>query len=55
MGPIPGAREELDRLGRALWAQLVELIDDLTPGSDLRLLFLDEPRIVDWQQAANLT
>lgn len=50
MGPIPGAREELDRLGRALRVQLVELIDDLAPGSDLRLLFLDEPRIVDWHE-----
>ncbi|QLE70312.1 hypothetical protein FGW37_00640 [Streptomyces rectiverticillatus] len=50
MGGIPGAREELDRLGRALRTQLVELINDLTPGSDLRLLFLDEPTIVDWHE-----
>ncbi|WP_144440844.1 hypothetical protein [Streptomyces roseifaciens] len=50
MGDMPGAREELDRLGRALRAQLVELINDLTPGSDLRLLFLDAPRIVDWHE-----
>ncbi|MFI9201209.1 hypothetical protein [Streptomyces sp. NPDC053048] len=50
MGGIPGAREELDRLGRALRTQLVELIDDLTPGGDLRLLFLDEPKIVDWHE-----
>ncbi|MFD7321560.1 hypothetical protein ACFV9D_10835 [Streptomyces sp. NPDC059875] len=50
MGAIPGAREKLDRLGRALHAQLVELINDLTPGSDLRLLFLDEPSIVDWHE-----
>ncbi|MEU1674639.1 hypothetical protein ABZ752_21815 [Streptomyces roseifaciens] len=50
MGGIPGAREELDRLGRALRTQLVELIDDLTPGSDLRLLFLDEPEVVDWHE-----
>ncbi|MFC5144790.1 hypothetical protein [Streptomyces aureoversilis] len=50
MGDIPGAREELDRLGRALRAQLVELINELTPGSDLRLLFLDEPTVVDWHE-----
>lgn len=50
MGPIPGAREELDRLGRALRSQLTTMIDDLTPGSDLSLLFLDEPRIVDWHE-----
>ncbi|MEE1805055.1 hypothetical protein, partial [Streptomyces sp. BE133] len=48
MGERPGAREELDRLGRALRAQLVELIDDLTPGADLGLHFLDEPNVADW-------
>ncbi|PKV83293.1 hypothetical protein [Streptomyces sp. TLI_146] len=48
MGDVPDAREELDRLGRALRAQLVELITDLTPGSDLGLLFLDEPTVADW-------
>ncbi|MEU5424955.1 hypothetical protein AB0H73_05010 [Streptomyces olivoreticuli] len=50
MGEIPGAREELDRLGRALRAQLVEMITDLTPGSDLGLLFLNEPRVADWHE-----
>lgn len=55
MGEIPGGREELDRLGRALRAQLVELIDNLTPGADLGLLFLDEPvrrrtNIADWHE-----
>ncbi|MCX4774161.1 hypothetical protein OG322_33435 [Streptomyces sp. NBC_01260] len=50
MGEIPGVREELDRLGRALRAQLVELIDDLTPGADLGLLFLDEPNVADWHE-----
>ncbi|MFJ9444316.1 hypothetical protein ACIRRH_20920 [Kitasatospora sp. NPDC101235] len=50
MGPVPGAREELDRLGQALRAQLVELIDVLAPGSDLSLLFLDEPEIADWHE-----
>lgn len=47
MGPIPGAQEELDRLGRALRSQLMVVIDDLTPGSDLSLLFLNEPRVVE--------
>ncbi|GAA4904078.1 hypothetical protein ACFPM3_29430 [Streptomyces coeruleoprunus] len=50
MGAIPGARQELDRLGRLLREQMTELIDDLTPGGDLRLLFLDEPRVVDWHE-----
>lgn len=50
MGPIPGSREELDRLGRALRSQLTMMIDDLTPGSDLSLLFLDELRVVDWHE-----
>ncbi|MEE1805320.1 hypothetical protein, partial [Streptomyces sp. BE133] len=50
MGEIPGVREELDRLGRALRAQLVELIDELTPGADLGLLFLDEPNVADWHE-----
>ncbi|MFB9573528.1 hypothetical protein [Streptomyces yanii] len=50
MGEIPGACEELERLGRALRAQLVELIDDLTPGADLGLLFLDEPNVADWHE-----
>lgn len=48
MGEGPGARAELDRLGRALRAQLVELIEDLTPGADLGLLLIDEPKVVDW-------
>ncbi|MEU6580749.1 hypothetical protein [Nocardia sp. NPDC046763] len=48
MGDISGAREELDRLGAALRAQLVELITDLTPGTGLSLLFLDAPTVVDW-------
>jgi hypothetical protein len=50
MGEIPGAREELDGLGRALRAQLVELIIDLTPGSDLGLLFLNDLRVADWHE-----
>ncbi|MFI1100734.1 hypothetical protein [Streptomyces melanogenes] len=50
MGDIPGAREELDRLGRALRARMVELITDLTPGADLGLLFLDEPTVADWHE-----
>ncbi|WP_433564587.1 hypothetical protein ACQP1O_04265 [Nocardia sp. CA-151230] len=50
MGDISSAREELDRLGAALRAQLVELITDLTPGTDLSLLFLDEPTVVDWAE-----
>ncbi|MTE11545.1 DnaJ-like cysteine-rich domain-containing protein [Nocardia aurantiaca] len=50
MGDISGAREELDRLGAALRAQLVELIVDLTPGTDLGLLFLDEPTVADWTE-----
>ncbi|MFG2563645.1 hypothetical protein [Streptomyces sp. NPDC048496] len=50
MGDIPGAREELDRMGRALRAQMVELITDLTPGSDLGLLFLDWPTVADWHE-----
>ncbi|GAB0107155.1 hypothetical protein JMUB6875_61470 [Nocardia sp. JMUB6875] len=50
MGDISGAREELDRLGAALRAQLVELIADLTPGTDLGLLFLDEPTVADWTE-----
>ncbi|WAL68797.1 hypothetical protein ORV05_13830 [Amycolatopsis cynarae] len=50
MGEIPGAREELDRLGRSLRAQLVELINDLTPGADLGLLFLDWPGVADWHE-----
>ncbi|MER5302528.1 hypothetical protein ABT039_24105 [Streptomyces lasiicapitis] len=50
MGAIPGAHDELKRLARALREQMVELITDLTPGSDLRLLFLDEPSIVDWHE-----
>ncbi|MFG2905443.1 hypothetical protein ACGF13_10345 [Kitasatospora sp. NPDC048286] len=50
MGPVPGAREELDWLGHALRAQLVELIDELAPGSDLSLLFLAEPEVVDWHE-----
>ncbi|WP_328318178.1 hypothetical protein [Streptomyces sp. NBC_00388] len=54
MGDIPGAREELDRLGRALRAQLVVLIADLTPGSDPGLLFLGEPAIVDWHEPLRL-
>ncbi|MGK5543298.1 hypothetical protein ACSNOH_00875 [Streptomyces sp. URMC 127] len=50
MRETPGARAELDRLGRALHAQLVELIDALTPGTELGLLFLDEPNIADWRE-----
>ncbi|MEV6771259.1 hypothetical protein AB0N05_21830 [Nocardia sp. NPDC051030] len=50
MGEIPGARAELDRLGGALRAQLVELISELTPGTGLDLLFLDEPTVVDWHE-----
>lgn len=50
MGDIPGAREELDRLGRTLRTRLVELITALTPGSDLGLLFLDEPTVADWHE-----
>ncbi|MFE7706937.1 hypothetical protein ACFU6I_14245 [Streptomyces sp. NPDC057486] len=50
MGPIPGAQEEMDRLGRALRSQMTMMIDDLTPGSDLSLLFLNEPRVVDWHE-----
>ncbi|WP_329568558.1 hypothetical protein [Kitasatospora sp. NBC_01266] len=29
---------------------MVELITDLTPGGDLRLLFLDEPGVADWHE-----
>lgn len=50
MGEIPGAREALDRLGRVLRAQLVEMITDLTPGSGLDLLFLDRPAVADWHE-----
>ncbi|MEU3561344.1 hypothetical protein [Kitasatospora sp. NPDC006786] len=50
MGPVPGAREELDRLGRALRSQLVELIDDLAPDSDPGLPLLDTPQVVDWHE-----
>ncbi|WP_067695702.1 hypothetical protein [Nocardia jejuensis] len=47
MGEIAGARAELDRLGRSLRAQTVELVTELTPGADLDLLFLDEPTVSD--------
>ncbi|MGV9663629.1 hypothetical protein [Nocardia niigatensis] len=50
MGDISGARDELDRLGAALRAQLTELVTDLTPGADLGLLFLDEPTIAEWTE-----
>ncbi|MGW5105781.1 hypothetical protein [Nocardia sp. NPDC004123] len=50
MGEISGARAELDRLGAVLRAQLVELITDLAPETNLRLLFLDEPTIVGWSE-----
>ncbi|MGW3073276.1 hypothetical protein [Kitasatospora sp. NPDC001132] len=50
MGPVPGAREELDRLGQMLRAQLVELIDELAPGGDLSPPFLAEPEVVDWHE-----
>ncbi|MEU8515285.1 hypothetical protein AB0C76_27470 [Kitasatospora sp. NPDC048722] len=48
MSEIPGARAELNRLGRSLREQLVALITDLTPGADLGLLFLDDPLVADW-------
>lgn len=47
MGEIPGAREELDRLGRDLRVRLVELAEDLTPGAGLGLLLPREPSVVD--------
>ncbi|GAA4840090.1 hypothetical protein [Kitasatospora terrestris] len=50
MGEVPGAREELERYGCVLRAQLVELIEEVTPGADLGLLFLDEPEVVDWHE-----
>ncbi|GAA2741157.1 hypothetical protein [Kitasatospora cinereorecta] len=50
MGETSEARGELDRLGRSLREQLVALITDLTPGADLRLLFLDEPSVADWHE-----
>lgn len=50
MGETSQARAELDRLGRSLRTQLVELITELTPGADLSLLFLDEPGVVDWHE-----
>ncbi|MVU78975.1 hypothetical protein GPX89_17190 [Nocardia sp. ET3-3] len=50
MGDISAAREELDRLGAALRAQMVELITDLTPDTDLGLLFLDAPTVADWAE-----
>ncbi|MFJ6380810.1 hypothetical protein ACIQI7_12550 [Kitasatospora sp. NPDC092039] len=46
MGAVPGAREELDRLGRALRRQLVDLVDDLAPDSDPSLPPLGEPETV---------
>lgn len=50
MSEIPQAREELNRLGRSLREQMVALITDLTPGSDLHLLFLDDPLLADWHE-----
>ncbi|MFJ9362863.1 hypothetical protein ACIRRA_00375 [Nocardia sp. NPDC101769] len=50
MGDISSAREELDRLGAALRAQLVGLITDLTPDTDLGLLFLDAPTVAEWAE-----
>ncbi|MFE5212557.1 hypothetical protein [Streptomyces sp. NPDC056600] len=50
MAEVPGARAELDRLGRDLRAALVKLVEDLTPGTDLGLLPLGEPAVVDWHE-----
>ncbi|WP_327143731.1 hypothetical protein [Nocardia sp. NBC_01327] len=50
MGEIPGARAELDRLGRVLRTQVVALIEQLTPGADLMLLFLSEPTVSEWSE-----
>ncbi|MFJ9683364.1 hypothetical protein ACIRP2_35760 [Streptomyces sp. NPDC101194] len=41
------AHDELDRLGRSLRGQLVELIADLTIRAHLRRLSLDEPKAAD--------
>ncbi|MEU3556032.1 hypothetical protein [Streptomyces fragilis] len=50
MADIPGARAELDRLGRDLRAQLASLVQTLTPGADLDSLVLREPAVVDWHE-----
>ncbi|MFI1915040.1 hypothetical protein [Nocardia sp. NPDC020380] len=50
MSDIPGARDELHRLGGILRTQLVELITALTPAADLRLLFLNDPTVADWSE-----
>ncbi|MFE7597831.1 hypothetical protein [Streptomyces sp. NPDC057494] len=47
MDQTSNAREELDRLGRSLRRQLVELISDLTLRVHLRRLSLDEPKAAD--------
>ncbi|WP_327063747.1 hypothetical protein OG715_01990 [Kitasatospora purpeofusca] len=46
-GMSRAAREELDRLGRSLRAQMVVLITDLTVRVYLRRLDLDEPKVAD--------
>ncbi|MFB6631052.1 hypothetical protein ACFCWY_14225 [Streptomyces sp. NPDC056362] len=45
MDQASGARDELDRLGRALRRQLVSLIRDLTVRVHLRRLALAEPKV----------
>ncbi|MEK2491564.1 hypothetical protein WN990_18615 [Kitasatospora purpeofusca] len=46
-GTSRAAREELDRLGRSLRAQMVVLITDLTVRVHLRRLVLDGPKVAD--------
>jgi hypothetical protein len=50
MGEIPGAREELDRLGRDLRRQVAELAETLTPGADIDLPLFREPAVRDWHE-----
>ncbi|MBF6133816.1 hypothetical protein IU501_12490 [Nocardia otitidiscaviarum] len=50
MGEIPGARQELDRLGQALRAQLTELVARLTPEAADDLFMPAEPKVADWRE-----
>ncbi|MEU4699314.1 hypothetical protein [Nonomuraea dietziae] len=55
MAEIPGAKAELERLGRLMRAQMLDLVARLTPEAEVFPQKLGHPSVADWHEPLRFT